>query len=132
MGRLSSSSRCSASRPTTSTSTSRAGKGYSYARAGVQEYLTLDPTGAFVAEARARLAAGGAASIAPGSPMRGGRWQSEQIPCAFGLEGLLATVYTHDGRRMLHEGEIEEELARKDAESERLRRLLDEQRGERE
>jgi len=59
-----------------------------------------------------------------------GRWQRRQMPCAFGIEGMLATVYTHDGRRMLHEGEIEEELARKDAELERLRRLLDELRGE--
>ena len=51
---------------------------------------------------------------------------------AIGLEGMLATVYTRDGRRILREGEIEEErarlreeLARKDAELERLRRLLD-------
>ena len=45
---------------------------------------------------------------------------------------MLASVYTRDGRRILREGEIEEErarlreeLARKDAELERLRRLLD-------
>lgn len=114
------------------------GKGYSYARAGVREYLTLDPTGAFVAEGgRAwRLEEG---VYHPWEPGADGRWRSEQLPLAIGLEGLLATVYTGDGRRMLHEGEIEaelahrdEELARKDAELERLRRLLDEQRRARE
>jgi hypothetical protein len=48
------------------------------------------------------------------------------------LKGVLATVYTRDGQHMLHEGEItgelthrDEELARKEAELERLRRLLD-------
>ena len=42
-------------------------------------------------------------------------------PLAIGLEGTLATVYTRDGTRMLHEGEVKRE-------SERLRRLLDERR----
>jgi hypothetical protein len=37
---------------------------------------------------------------------------------------MLASVYTCDGRCMLGEGEIEEELARKDAGLEHLRRLL--------
>jgi hypothetical protein len=59
----------------------------------------------------------------------GVRWQSAQIEVAIGLEGMLATVYTRDGRRMLREGEIAEALARKDAELERLRRLLDERQG---
>jgi hypothetical protein len=48
---------------------------------------------------------------------------------AIGLEGTLATVYTREGRRLLHEGEIEEELARLRAEVERMRRLLDERQG---
>lgn len=66
-----------------------------------------------------------------------GRWRSMETAVGIGLEGALATVYTHDGRRMLHEGEIEEEigrrdeeLARKDAELEELRRRLDQLRGE--
>ncbi len=119
------------------------GKGYSYARAGVPEYLALDPMGTFVPErGRAWRLDGGV--YRPWEPDAAGRWQSRQIPVAFGLEGALATVYTHDGRRMLREGEIEvelarareelalrdNELARKDAELERLRRLLDERRGE--
>jgi roadblock/LC7 domain-containing protein len=61
------------------------------------------------------------------------RWRSAQIEVAIGLEGMLASIYTPDGRRILREGEIEEEqarlceeMARKDAELERLRRLLDE------
>ena len=60
----------------------------------------------------------------PWEPVEDGRWQSAQIDVAVGLEGMLASVYTRDGRRMLREGEIAEELARKDAELERLRRLL--------
>lgn len=126
------------------------GKGYSYAQAGVREYMALDPLGAFMPERiRAwRLEEG---VYRPWEPNAEGRWHSTQIPIALGLEGLLATVYTRDGRRMLREGEIEAEraradeaqaradeaqawaraeLARKDAELERLRRLLDEQRGE--
>jgi Uma2 family endonuclease len=104
------------------------GKGYSYARAGVPEYLTLDPTGQFVPEGiRAwRLVEG---VYRPWAPDANGRWQSTQLPVAIGLEGTLATVYSHDGRRMLHEGEIEEVLARKDAELARLRQLLAEQQG---
>ncbi len=109
------------------------GKGYAYARAGVHEYLALDPNGAFIAEGgRAwRLVDG---VYQPWERDSDGRWRSARIPIAIGLEGLLATVYTDDGQRMLHEGEIareqariQEELARKDAELERLRRLLDEQ-----
>jgi hypothetical protein len=41
----------------------------------------------------------------------------------------MAAVYSgSDGLHMLREGEIQEELARKDAELQRLRRLLGEQR----
>ena len=65
----------------------------------------------------------------PWEPDEDGRWQSAQIEVAIGLEGMLASVYTRDGRRILREGEIEKELARKDAELERLRRLLDERQG---
>lgn len=94
------------------------GKGYSYARAGVREYITLDPTGAFLAEGiRAWRLEDGA--YHPWNPEADGRWHSQEIAVAIGLEGTLATVYTAEGRRMLHEGEVELEL-------ERLRRLLDE------
>ncbi len=47
----------------------------------------------------------------------------------------MAAVYLGDGRRMLTEGEVEftlarqaDEIARRDAEIERLRRLLEERR----
>ncbi len=104
------------------------GKGYSYARAGVREYLALDPTGRFLPEGiRAwRLAEG---AYRPWEPDAGGRWHSATIAAAIGLEGARAAVYARDGRRLLREGEIEAELARKDAELERLRRLLAERRG---
>jgi len=118
------------------------GKGYSYARAGVREYLTLDPTGAFAPEGvRAwRLAD---RVYQPWKPEPDGRWHSAEIGVAIGLEGILATVYTRDGRRMLHEGEVEaerararaelarrdDELARRDDELAELRRLLDDLRG---
>jgi hypothetical protein len=121
------------------------GKGYSYARAGVREYLTLDPTGAFAPEGvRAWRLTGSV--YCPWIPDADGRWKSQEIDVAFGLEGAMATVYAHDGRRMLHEGEVEAEraragaelarrdaeLARRDAELVELRRLLTEARGERE
>lgn len=114
------------------------GKGYSYARAGVREYLALDPTGAFSAERVSawRLEDG---VYRPWYPDGDGRWQSAEIAVAFGLEGVLATVYTRDGQRMLREGEIQQELARQQAataaelarqqaEIERLHRLLEERR----
>jgi hypothetical protein len=113
-----------------------AGKGYSYARAGVAEYLALDPTGRFLPEGiRAwRLVDG---VYRPWAPATDGRWHSATIAAALGLEGTRATVYARDGRRILREGEVEDErarlrgeLARREAEVERLRRLLADRRGE--
>jgi len=87
------------------------GKGYSYARAGVAEYLTLDPTGELLDEGiRAwRLEEG---VYRPWEADGQGRWQSDQLPVAVALEGMWATVYTREGRRMLREGQVEEELDR--------------------
>ncbi len=130
------------------------GKGYSYAHARVQEYLTLDPTGLFLPEGvRAwRLTEGAYRSWEPEAD---GRWHSQQIEVAIGVEGVMVAVYTHEGHRILREGEVEaerarlqrdmeaerarlqrdmeaerarlnEELVHRDAEVERLRRLLDE------
>lgn len=87
------------------------GKGYSYARAGVREYLALDPTGAFLPER------GRAWRLVDGiyrrwEPDRQGRWQSGEIAVAIGLEGALATVYTRAGVRQLREGEVAEESKR--------------------
>jgi len=93
-----------------------------------QEYQTIDPVGSLLTEhIRAwRLVEG---EYRPWQADENGRWQSEQIAVSIGLEGVLATVYTREGQRQLHEGEIAEELARKDAELEELRRLLDDLRG---
>ncbi len=118
------------------------GKGYSYAHAGVREYLTLDPTGAYAPEGiRAWRLTGGL--YQPWMPDADGRWTSQEIGVAFALEGTLATVYADDSRRMLREGEVEqerarmraelarrdEELARRDEELAELRRRLDDARG---
>jgi len=86
------------------------GKGFSYAQAGIREYLTMDPTGAFLPEGiRAwRLRDG---VYQPWQAGKDGRWHSEQIAAAFGLEGLLASVHGPDGNRMLREGEVERTLA---------------------
>ncbi|MDQ2829260.1 MAG: Uma2 family endonuclease [Chloroflexota bacterium] len=91
------------------------GKGYSYAHAGVPEYLALDPTGQFMPERiRAwRLVEG---VYQPWEQGANGHWRSKQIAVEIGLEGVRATVYAHDGRRMLHEGEVAEELRRRDEE----------------
>jgi hypothetical protein len=109
-----------------------AGKPYSYARAGVLEYVAVDPTRQYVREGiRAwRLVDGAYARWEAG---RDDRWQSEQIPVAFALEGVWANVYSSlTGRRMLLEGQMiaelarrDAELARRDAELARLRKLLE-------
>ncbi len=104
------------------------GKGYSYARAGVREYLAIDPTHAFIRGSGRgwRLVDG---VYLPWEPDESGRWHSEQIEVLLGLEGMLAMVYTREGQSQFPEGEITAELARKDAEIARLRRQLDEVQG---
>jgi virulence-associated protein VagC len=137
---------------TLSPSTSRAdldlrhGKGYSYAQAGVREYLILDSTGEEIPEHIQgwRLEHG---LYLLWRPDANGRWQSGVIPVAIAFEGVRVVVYASDGRRQLREGEVartvsaleqrlseqDVELARKDAELARrdeelaaLRRLLEE------
>ena len=115
------------------------GKPFSYAQAGVREYMTIDPTATYLAEGiRAwRLEDD---RYQPWAAEGDGRFHSTSIEVAIGLEGIIAAVYTHQGRRMLREGEIEAELAQRDAalaqrdaalaqrdgELARLQRLLDE------
>jgi hypothetical protein len=103
------------------------GKGYSYAHGGVQEYLTLDPTHRYAP-------AGGAGRRLEGGAYRpwprdgDGRWASETLPLAFGLEGARAAVYAADGHRFLREGEVERTLRReRDTNERRLQEALAEQ-----
>ena len=86
------------------------GKGYSYAQAGVQEYLLLDPIGRYLPERGQGWQLNGGI-YHQWRPDRARHWQSRQIPLAFGLEGLHAVVFTST-RRMLREGEIEQERLR--------------------
>ena len=82
-----------------------AGKAYSYARGGVREYLTLDPTGEFVPELGRgwRLQDG---VYVPWLPAPDGRWLSQEIPVAYSVEEEMAVVSTHDGQTQLREGEV--------------------------
>jgi len=91
-----------------------AGKGYSYAKAGVAEYMTLDPTGEFLREGVRAWRLDGDL-YRPWLPGADGRWRRGEIAVALALEGAQATVYTLDGMRHLREGEIAQELAYRDA-----------------
>ena len=106
------------------------GKGYGYARAGVREYGNTWPSIPHPPFWRLGSARGVWEGVyRPREPDADGRWQSEEIAVAIGLEGTLATVCTREGERQLREGEVAEELARLRAEVERMRRLLDERQG---
>jgi hypothetical protein len=85
------------------------GKGASYAWAGVQEYLTLDPAHRYAPEGGLgwRLEQG---VYRPWRRAQDGRWASQELPLAFGLEGSRAAVYASDGHRFLREGEVERTL----------------------
>lgn len=103
-----------------------AGKGYSYAQARVHEYLTLDPMGLVVPEGgRAWRLVG--SSYQPWERDGLGRWRSQEIPISIEMEGTMATVYTHEGQRLLREDEaaqMQKRLAQQAAEIEDLRRQL--------
>jgi hypothetical protein len=115
------------------------GKGYSYARAGVREYLVLDPTGVLLPElGRGWQLVDGMYQQWAQDPQ--GRWQSSELPLSFAVDNWLASVYLRQDRLQLREGEItaalaakdaeiarkDAELARKDAELAELRRRLEE------
>jgi hypothetical protein len=103
----------------------RRGKGYSYAHAGVVEYLLVDPAGEWIPELAQgwRIDKGGFYGV-PWSPDDDGRWRSRRIPVAFGVEGSAPSVYTREGRRIPREGEIAEVIMRQESEIEELRRRL--------
>jgi hypothetical protein len=81
------------------------GKGWSYAHAGVAEYLVLDPSGVYVPDlGRGWQLVDG--KYVPWERDASGRWRSGVIGVAFGVEAGLAAVYGVDGRRKLREGEV--------------------------
>jgi hypothetical protein len=91
------------------------GKGYSYAQAGVREYLTLDATRKWLPEGGRgwRLANG---AYQPWEVDAPGRWRCESIAVIIGLEGATATVYTQTGVPVPREGQLMAALARRKAE----------------
>ena len=103
------------------------GKGYSYALAGVAEYLALDPTRRYAPDGGKgwRLVEG---VYRPWEREQDGRWASRTLPLAFGLEGARAAVYTAGGRRLLREGEVERRLDLEVSERRRAETQLAEER----
>ena len=87
------------------------GKGFSYCEAWVQEYLTLDPTGAYHPEQGQGWHWEGGA-YRPWLREVDGRWRSRGLPLTFGLDGVRVVVFTADGRRLLREEEVERERSR--------------------
>ena len=81
------------------------GKGYSYRRGGVAEYLTLDPLGRYLREqGRGWRLAGGA--YVPWGRDAAGRWASD-LGIAIGFEGVRVIVYDADGREMPDEDHVQ-------------------------
>ena len=81
------------------------GKGYSYRRGGVAEYLTLDPLGGYLPEqGRGWRLAGGA--YVPWGRGAAGRWASD-IGFAIGFEGVRVIVYDASGREMPDEDHVQ-------------------------
>jgi hypothetical protein len=99
------------------------GKGWTYAHGGVHEYLVIDPRGLFLSDHIRAWRLEGGVYQAWGADERG-RWQSQEIAVAFGVEEEWVTVYSSPDRRQLREGEIMATLAAKDAELADLRRRL--------
>ena len=87
------------------------GKPWSYADAGVAEYLVLDPASTFLDGERGRGWRLEAGSYVPWEPDAAGRWVSA-LGFAIGYEGAWAVVYGVDGRRIPPEGRILRSLAR--------------------
>lgn len=88
------------------------GKGYSYARGRVAEYLVLDPAGEYLpggAQGQGWRLAGGV--YVPWEPDEAGRWVSGQIGVAIGFSGIWAMVYDPRGRPVPREGEVLRDLA---------------------
>ena len=100
------------------------GKGWSYAHAGVREYLVLDPTRQFIPEEGRGWRLVNAVYV-PWQRDAAGRWQSQEIGVGYGVEDGLAVVYGAN-RRQLREGEVIPALEAQRVETKRatLRRLV--------
>ena len=98
------------------------GKAWSYAHAGIREYLVLDPLGEFLDEpGRGWRLEGGV--YVPWQPDAQGRWPSAEFPMAFAIEEEMVTVFGPGDQRQFREGEITRALRQRDAE---LARRLEE------
>jgi Uma2 family endonuclease len=101
------------------------GKGWTYARAGVREYLVLDPSGLYM-EAPLyawHLVDGQYQDAALDSE---GIWWSNELPLGIGFPDGQAAVYDRARRRQLREGEISLYTAEQRAEIAELRRRIEE------
>jgi hypothetical protein len=90
------------------------GKPWSYADAGVAEYLILDPAGNFLGGERGRGWRLEAGRYVPWPPDAAGCWVS-RLGFAIGYEGAWAVVYGVDGQRIPPEGRILRSLAEREA-----------------
>ena len=87
----------------------KAGKGWTYADAGIREYLILDPAGRYLgAQGQGWQLEGG--RYVPWLPDGRGRWASA-LGFGLGFEGLLLVVSLADGRAVPREGRILRSLA---------------------
>jgi len=81
------------------------GKGYSYRRGGVAEYLTLDPLGRYLREqGRGWRLVGG--TYVPWERGPAGRWASD-LGIGIGFEGVRVIVYDAGGREMPDEDHVQ-------------------------
>ena len=86
-----------------------AGKGWTYADAGIQEYLILDPAGRYLGAQGQGWRLEGSRYV-PWLPDEQGRWAST-LGFGLGFEGLLLIVSLADGRPVPREGRILRSLA---------------------
>jgi Uma2 family endonuclease len=101
----------------------QSGKAWSYARAGVREYVVLDPSGELFAERLLAWRLEDEEYVAH-APQFGDPWWSTEIPIGIAIEGEMVGVYDLEHRRQLREGEVLETLSQKDAEIAALRKRL--------
>jgi hypothetical protein len=106
----------------------RSGKGWTYAHAGVREYVALDPSGLYMeGPLCAWNLVDGRYEEAELDPA--GIWWSRELPLGIGFPDGQAAIYDRAGRRQLREGEISAYVAQQQREIAELRRRLEELEG---